>query len=95
MNERALLKASKNGSIEFLEGSDVNVTNEDDYSPLHLAAIGGHLEVVKLLLARGAEVGAVNTSGVTPLHEAAYGGHQEVVRLLLAAGAQAGAVDKV
>mmetsp|Transcript_23578 Transcript_23578/g.33769 ORF Transcript_23578/g.33769 Transcript_23578/m.33769 type:complete len:86 (+) Transcript_23578:421-678(+) len=64
-------------------------------TPLHVAARGGHQEVVSLLLAGGAQTEAVDTYGDTPLHVAARGGHQEVVSLLLAGGAQIEAVNKV
>mmetsp|Transcript_6893 Transcript_6893/g.9809 ORF Transcript_6893/g.9809 Transcript_6893/m.9809 type:complete len:84 (+) Transcript_6893:327-578(+) len=62
---------------------------------LHLAANGGNLEAVRLLLAGGARTGAVDKNGHTPLHVAAYGSNPEVVSLLLAGGAQTEAVDKV
>ena len=37
-------------------------------SPLHLAAQGGHLEVMELLLEAGADINAVDARGYTPLH---------------------------
>ncbi len=37
-------------------------------SPLHLAAQGGHIEVMEVLLARGADVNARAENGQTPLH---------------------------
>ena len=58
--------------------------------PLTAAATGGHLEVVRLLLARGANVNASNAiNGVSPLFISSYMGHGEVVRELLAHGATA------
>jgi ankyrin repeat protein len=39
--------------------------------PLHVAAIGGHLEVVYLLLAAGARAGAVDATGDKPADVAA------------------------
>lgn len=47
-------------------------------SALHLAAMHGHLEVLRLLLAvggEGSEVGVHNTNGDSPLHFAASAGH--------------------
>ena len=37
-------------------------------SPLHLAAQGGHIEVIEALLQEGADVNARDTKGYTPLH---------------------------
>lgn len=53
---------------------------------LHRAANGGHLEVVKQLLATpGVEVNARGDNDRTPLHFAARGGRVEVAQQLLAA----------
>jgi ankyrin repeat protein len=46
-----------------------------------VAAQGGHLEVVKLLLAKGANP-AAKYQGMTALMFAENGGHHEVVELL-------------
>jgi hypothetical protein len=57
-------------------------------SPLHIAALEGHLEVVELLLARGAAVNAISKYGDTPLHFAISHGNVEVITALYKAGAQ-------
>lgn len=56
-------------------------------TPLHSAACGGHVEVVKELITSGASVEVHNENGHTPLMEAASAGYVEVARLLLEAGA--------
>eukprot|EP00435_Cladocopium_sp_Y103_P044380 s1805_g12.t1 len=61
--------------------------------PQAYAAIGGHLEVVQVLLAAGAPVEAKNKKGLTPLHYAACNGHTAIVERLIAAGAVVDAVD--
>ncbi|XP_074840408.1 ankyrin repeat domain-containing protein 49 isoform X2 [Carettochelys insculpta] len=48
----------------------VNVQDEDRYTPLHRAAYGGHLDVVRELVAQGADVHALTVDGWTPLHSA-------------------------
>ena len=52
-----------------------------------MAAVGGHVEVIRFLLGAGADVNLANNSGATPLMMAAVGGHVEVLCLLLEAGA--------
>jgi len=66
--------------------------SHDGFTPLHLAAFFGHLEVARCLLVHGADANAVATnttfaSGVTPLHSAIARGGPGVVRALLDAGA--------
>jgi cytohesin len=69
------------------------LTDNERNTPLHYAAGGGHLEVVKLLLADGADVAAKDYGGAMPLHYAAYGGHMDVAELLLANKADINAKD--
>lgn len=56
--------------------------------PLHCAATGGHLPVVKALLEHGARVNAMDGCGRTALHLAAIKGRGPVVTFLLANGAE-------
>ena len=56
-------------------------------SPLHIAALEGHLTVVELLLSRGAAVNATTKYGDTPLHFAISHGHVDVIEALYRAGA--------
>jgi ankyrin repeat protein/beta-lactamase regulating signal transducer with metallopeptidase domain len=60
---------------------------------LHWAARGGHLDLVKELLARGAEIAARTDLGETPLYLAAYAGHLEMVSELANRGADINAAD--
>ena len=51
-----------------------------DESPLMIAALKGHTELVKQLIARDADV---NKPGWAPLHYAATSGHLEIMQILL------------
>ncbi|XP_043088851.1 transient receptor potential cation channel, subfamily N, member 1 isoform X3 [Puntigrus tetrazona] len=81
----------------FNQGGPVTLNNKaNGLCPLHLAAAGGHTEVVKVLLDSGASVTEEDTSGYTPLHLAALSGHENVVRLLLnSPGVQADAETNI
>jgi serine/threonine-protein phosphatase 6 regulatory ankyrin repeat subunit B len=78
-------------------GVDVNVqvTGEDNTTPLHSACVSGSVEMVRLLLESGAD-GNVSTSTDkrTPLHWATQEGHLEVIELLLIFRANISARDK-
>jgi ankyrin repeat protein len=81
---------------KLAEGWEIEDKSGDGYTPLHLAAYFGRLEVARLLLERGADpnVVASNDSRVTPLHSAVSARRRDVAGLLLAHGASANAVQK-
>lgn len=57
-------------------------------APLHSAAAGSHVAIVRMLLDRGADPSAVQEGGFTALHSAAQNGRADIVELLLAHGAR-------
>ena len=95
--EPSIHEAAEDGDIKrvkqhLVEGVDVNAIYKDGWTPLHMAAEGGHREIVDLLIAKGADINATagaggDGEGWTPLHEAAEGGHKKVVELLILKGA--------
>ncbi len=70
-------------------GAKVNVSSRNVLKavPLRSAAVAGHLDIARLLIARGAEVDARGEGGYTSLHEVAGGGRIEFAKLLLDHGA--------
>ena len=89
-------EAAAEGNIKrvkqhLVEGVDVNAKFKDGWTPLHMAAEGGHREIVDLLIAKGADINATagwgDGVGWTPLHMAAEEGHKKVVELLILKGA--------
>jgi ankyrin repeat protein len=88
-DESPLMLAALNGlkdvCIKLIErDADVNKTG---WSPLHYAATGGHLEIIRLLLDHHAYIDAASPNGSTPLMMAAMYGTPAVVKVLLDAGA--------
>jgi ankyrin repeat protein len=76
-------------------GADINA-RIDDWTPLHVAAEYGRVEVVCVLLEHVPNVDAEDNQGRTPLHVAAENERvesAEVVRMLLEHGANVGAED--
>uniref|UniRef100_A0A8K9WY86 Ankyrin 2a, neuronal n=1 Tax=Oncorhynchus mykiss TaxID=8022 RepID=A0A8K9WY86_ONCMY len=66
----------------------VNRTTESGFTPLHIAAHYGNVNVSTLLLNRGAAIDFTARNGITPLHVASKRGNTNMVALLLDRGAQ-------
>ncbi|XP_050973404.1 ankyrin-2 isoform X4 [Labeo rohita] len=66
----------------------VNRTTESGFTPLHIAAHYGNVNVATLLLNRGAAVDFTARNGITPLHVASKRGNTNMIALLLDRGAQ-------
>ena len=75
---------------ELDKGIDVNI-KDSEYggTPLHFAAYGGSLNIVKFLLANEADIDVGNNRGWTALFYAAGEGHLDVVEFLIAENANA------
>ncbi|XP_059408018.1 ankyrin-2-like [Carassius carassius] len=66
----------------------VNRTTESGFTPLHIAAHYGNVNVATLLLNRGAAVDFTARNGITPLHVASKRGNTNMIALLLDRGSQ-------
>ncbi|KAJ8761971.1 hypothetical protein K2173_006573 [Erythroxylum novogranatense] len=77
------------GIRELLDsGVDVNFSDIDDRTALHIAACQGLSAVVALLLGKGAEIDPKDRWGSTPLSDAIYYKNHEVIKLLEKRGAK-------
>ncbi|XP_074486289.1 uncharacterized protein ank2a isoform X7 [Sebastes fasciatus] len=72
----------------------VNRTTESGFTPLHIAAHYGNVNVSTLLMNRGAAVDFTARNGITPLHVASKRGNTNMVALLLDRGGQIDAKTK-
>lgn len=61
----------------------VNVPGLDNWTPLHNAAIEGHLSIIRLLIDNKANIECLSSINRTPLHLACLRGHLDIVRELI------------
>jgi len=99
-DEKELFNAVKRGNIdkakELLDkGVNVNIRDQDSWTPLHFAAWEGYVDIAKLLLDHGANVNVVTNASWSPLYLAVYYEYVDIVKLLLEHGADVNAVTKV
>eukprot|EP01137_Pigoraptor_chileana_P010622 Opistho-2@60447 len=96
MGKNDLHKAAKDGELDrikkvlkgglFSKKTDVNVTDDHSWTPLHYAAYEGHSEAVHLLVAHGADVHSRTIDGELPLHLAAKKGAVAACKALIEHG---------
>ena len=88
-DESPLMLAAFRGHTDLVRkliARDADV-NKPGWTPLHYAATGGHLAVMKILLQEHAYINAESPNKTTPLMMAAEYGSTEAVKLLLEEGA--------
>ncbi|CAH8870047.1 unnamed protein product [Trichobilharzia szidati] len=74
----------------LLSNTEINVdhTSASGFTPLHIAAHYGNVNIARLLIERGANINYQAKNYITPLHVAAKWGKNDVVNLLIQAGAE-------
>eukprot|EP00301_Raphidiophrys_heterophryoidea_P004129 c11819_g1_i1.p1 GENE.c11819_g1_i1~~c11819_g1_i1.p1 ORF type:complete len:870 (-),score=227.03 c11819_g1_i1:956-3565(-) len=88
-----LCRAAAEGNIQMLKkmaemGTNLNNTDYDGRTALHLAASSGHLRVVEWLISQGVDLTVTDRWNSTPLQDAIRHEHKEIGELLRKAGAQ-------
>ncbi|MBC7603653.1 MAG: ankyrin repeat domain-containing protein, partial [Ramlibacter sp.] len=78
----ALRESNMKAAQALIDWPKTNVESRSpqDENPLMIAALRGHIDMARKLIARGADV---NKPGWTPLHYAATSGHVPLIDLLL------------
>ncbi|KAG8276408.1 hypothetical protein J6590_066206 [Homalodisca vitripennis] len=89
------IRANFDAGVDILlaRGCDVNIANDCNETPLHLAACKFNLGLFEKLLNRGAKLECKNIIGETPLHSAVVWRFSTGVKLLLERGASVHARD--
>ena len=104
VDENRLFVASEQGRTDEVRSIlssgmvEVDPVDPDDFqkrAPLHLAAMNGHADVVKVLLGFGSDPNRAQCWKSTPLHYAAINGHKKVVEVLLDSGANPNLADTI
>ncbi|CAF1411512.1 unnamed protein product [Adineta steineri] len=80
LEKNKLHKASWEGNIDkvikLARSGQVNIKDPQERTPLHLAVVRGHLDIVKYLIAHRAKLDAVDNDQRTPLIKAVLSGNQ-------------------
>ncbi len=94
-----LVKAAGLGRTEEMTAFLPDATGEERHRALAMAAIGGRVEAVRLLLAAGEDPNRLNPANMhshaTPLHQAALAGNLPLVELLVSHGARTDIEDTI
>jgi ankyrin repeat protein len=92
-DEQALMEAAYLGKLDevrrlVMDGTSVDVIDDERRTPLLWAAFNGHTAVAEYLLDAGADIENKDSNGRTALMYASSGPFEETVRLLLIGGAE-------
>ncbi|CAL1291841.1 unnamed protein product [Larinioides sclopetarius] len=79
--------AAQHGYLDVVKLFITSDESLKDNSVLHLAILGGHLELVRFLIDQKVDLNAPNENGDTPVHLAAIQGNKNILEILLYQGA--------
>eukprot|EP00736_Rhodelphis_marinus_P003370 Rmarinus@m.17781 len=93
-----VVAASRAANPEILtlllqRGSDMEATDREKRTPLHLAIVQGDLNALELLLVAGADLQGCDEDGNSPLHLSVSAGRIETTAMVLKYGADINAVN--
>jgi ankyrin repeat protein len=96
---QAIFKAAARNDIEKIkslvsEGADVNVRDNDGYTPLFYAVWQRNAEMAVLFIGHGAEVNLSDKTSSTPLHYAVWFANKDMIKLLVEKGADISIEDR-
>src|SRR6218665_1206667 len=80
--------------IPFSKTNSICLFQQKGFTPLHMAAKYGNINVARLLIDRKAPIDAQGKNNVTPLHCAAHYDHPNIALLLLEKRADPHAIAK-
>lgn len=91
-SQKAFASALESGNRKVVErfldaGVNIDVPNDDGWTPLMVAAFNGREDVALLLIQRGAAINSRDDEAYSPLHWAAFNGYERVAALLIGKGA--------
>jgi len=94
IHEAALNGQSAQVTAHIEAGTDVNLKDREERTPLMYASFNGHIEVIKGLVKKGADINLQDIYGRSALMMASSGPYPVAVKLLLDHGADPNLVDK-
>ena len=74
------------GKLTRMYPYEVNKLSDNGISPLHLAAMSGNINTIKLLLVCNARINVLDAYGKTPLEYAVYAGQFDAAKFLIRYG---------
>ncbi|XP_052792914.1 death-associated protein kinase 1-like isoform X2 [Mya arenaria] len=87
--QAGLFCAAEEGNLEGIKGLasmaqkiDLHSANKHGETAVHMAASGGHTEVIRFLQSKGADIAALDKQGDSGVYWAARQGHVEVIQYL-------------
>ena len=76
----------KNAKLSIENGCDINARTKFGDTPLHCAAQGGHIDIIKMLVLLNANINVANNQGINVLMNAADENHAQVIIVFLKTG---------